>query len=158
MKLAEGARKKGATVIHSPFVFNEKYFEDHQMKGIVKAVADGDAFREGTWGAEFIDELKPQEGDEVVSGKCTLCGFNNTNLENLLKEGNIKNVVIGGFLTNFCVESTARTAYDKGYGVTIMKDATAATSTEEQNHSEEKIFPLIGQTLSVDQFLDQLQE
>ena len=35
MKLAEGARKKGATVIHSPFVFNEKYFEDHQIKGIV---------------------------------------------------------------------------------------------------------------------------
>ncbi|UCE05136.1 MAG: cysteine hydrolase, partial [bacterium] len=110
------------------------------------------------WGSEIIDELKPQEGDKVVSGKCTLCGFNNTDLENLLKEGNIKNVVIGGFLTNFCVESTARTAYDKGYGVTIMKDATGANSEEEQNHAEAKIFPLLGQTLSVDQFLDQLEE
>ena len=158
VKLAEGARNKGALVIHSPFVFNEKYFEDHQMQGIVKAVADGDAFREGTWGAEIIDELKPQEGDKVVGGKCTLCGFNNTNLDELLKEGNIKNVVIGGFLTNFCVESTARTAYDKGYGVTIMKDATAAQSEEEQNHAEAKIFPLLGQTLSVDQFLEQLEE
>ena len=158
VKLAEGARKKGATVIHSPFVFNEKYFEDHQMQGIVKAVADGDAFREGSWGAEIIDELKPQAGDKVISGKCTLCGFNNTNLENLLKEANAKNVVIGGFLTNFCVESTARTAYDRGYAVTIMKDATAANSMEEQNHSEEKIFPLLGQTLSVEQFLDQLEE
>jgi ureidoacrylate peracid hydrolase len=158
VKLAEGARKKGAVVIHSPFIFNEKYFEDHQMQGIVKAVADGNALREGTWGADIIDELKPQEDDKVLSGKCTLCGFNNTNLENLLKENNIKSVVIGGFLTNFCVESTARTAYDKGYGVTIMKDATAANSEEEQNHSEEKIFPLLGQTLSVDQFLDQLEE
>ena len=158
VKLAEGARKKGAMVYHSPFIFNEEYFEDHQMQGIVKAVADGGALREGTWGAEIIDELKPQEGDKVVSGKCTLCGFNNTNLENLLKENNIKNVVIGGFLTNFCVESTAHTAYDKGYGVTIMKDATATNSKEEQNHSEEKIFPMLGQTLSVDQFLDQLEE
>jgi ureidoacrylate peracid hydrolase len=158
VKLAEGARNKGALVIHSPFVFNEKYFEDHQMQGIVKAVADGDAFREGTWGAEIIDELKPQEGDKIVGGKCTLCGFNKTNLDELLKEGNIKNIVIGGFLTNFCVESTARTAYDKGYGVTIMKDATAATSEEEQNHAEAKIFPLLGQTLSVDQFLEQLEE
>jgi ureidoacrylate peracid hydrolase len=43
-----------------------------------------------------------------------LCGFNNTNLEALLKEGGIKNVLIAGFLTNFCVESTARSAYDKG--------------------------------------------
>jgi ureidoacrylate peracid hydrolase len=157
-KLAQGAREKGALVIHSPFVFNENYFADHQMQGIVKAVADGGALREGTWGAEIIDELKPQEGDEIVGGKCTLCGFNKTNLDELLKKDNIKNVVIGGFLTNFCVESTARTAYDKGYGVTIMKDATAANSEEEQNHAEEKIFPLLGQTLSVDQFLEQLEE
>ena len=74
------------------------------------------------------------------------------------KDANIKNVVIGGFLTNFCVESTARSAYDKGYAVTIMKDATAANSMEEQNHSEEKIFPLLGQTIPVDQFLNQLEE
>jgi ureidoacrylate peracid hydrolase len=79
-------------------------------------------------------------------------------LDELLAEGNIKNVVIGGFLTNFCVESTSRTAYDKGYGVTVITDATAANSQEEQNHSEQKIFPLLGQTLSVDQFISQLEE
>lgn len=157
VRLAEGAREKGAVVIHTPFVFNEEYFGEHKMEGIVKAVADGDAFREGTWGAEIIDEMKPKEGDRVVGGKSTLCGFNNTNLEKILKESNIKNVVIGGFLTNFCVESTARTAYDKGYGVTVIKDATAANSSDEQNYVEEKIFPLLGQALSVDQFLSQLE-
>ena len=157
VKLAEGARKKGAMVIHTPFVFNEKYFKDHEMIGIVKAVADGNAFREGTWGAKIIDELKPKEGDKVVTGKCTLCGFNNTDLEKIIKKANIKNIVIGGFLTNFCVESTARTAYDKGYSVTVIKDATAANSSEDQNYVEEKILPLLGQTLSVDQFLSQLE-
>ena len=157
VRLAEGAREKGALVIHTPFVFNEEYFGEHKMEGIVKAVADGDAFREGTWGADFIDEMKPKEGDQVVGGKSTLCGFNNTNLEKILKEANIKNVVIGGFLTNFCVESTARTAYDKGYGVTVIKDATAANSSDDQNYVEEKIFPLLGQTLSVDQLLSQLE-
>ena len=152
------ARKKGALIIHSPFVFNEKYFGDHQLQGIVKAVADGNAFREGTWGAEIIEELKPQEGDKVVGGKCTLCGFNNTNLDELLKESNIKNVVIGGFLTNFCVESTSRTAYDRGYGVTVIKDATAANSEEEQTTLNRKYSLLLGQTLSVDQFISQLEE
>ena len=156
-RLAEGAREKGATVIHTPFVFNEQYFGEHKMEGIVKAVADGEAFREGTWGAEIIDEMRPKEGDKVVAGKSTLCGFNNTDLEKILEKANIKNVVIGGFLTNFCVESTARTAYDRGYGVTVIKDATAATSSDEQNYAEEKIFPLLGQTLSVDQFLSQLE-
>ena len=59
---------------------------------------------------------------------------------------------------NICVESTARTAYDMGYGVTIIQDATAANSEDEQNHSEQKIFPLLGQTLSVDQFISKLEE
>jgi ureidoacrylate peracid hydrolase len=157
VKLAEGAREKGAMVLHTPFVFNEKYFEDHSMVGIVQAVADGNALRKGTWGAEIIEELKPKKGDQVVTGKCTLCGFNNTDLEQIIKEANIKNVVIGGFLTNFCVESTARTAYDKGYSVTVIKDATAANSSEEQNYVEGKIIPALGQTLSVDQFLSQLE-
>jgi ureidoacrylate peracid hydrolase len=157
VKLAEGARKKGAVVIHAPFIFNPKYCDEHQMKGIVKAVADTNAFREGTWGAAIIDEMKPQGGDKVVGGKCTLCGFNNTNLEELLKAAKVKNVAVAGFLTNFCVESTARTAYDKGYAVTVVKDATAANSPEDQNYTEEKIFPLIGQALSVEQFLGQLE-
>jgi ureidoacrylate peracid hydrolase len=157
VKLAEGARKKGAVVIHAPFIFNPKYCDEHQMKGIVKAVADTNAFREGTWGAAIIDELKPQGGDKVVGGKCTLCGFNNTNLEEQLKAAKVKNIAVAGFLTNFCVESTARTAYDKGYAVTVVKDATAANSPEDQKYTEEKIFPLIGQALSVEQFLGQLE-
>ena len=157
VKLAEGARQKGAVVIYAPFVFNPQYCSEHEMKGIVKAVADGNAFREGTWGAAIIDELKPAAGDQVVGGKCTLCGFNNTNLGELLQGAKVKNVAIAGFLTNFCVESTARTAYDKGYAVTVIKDATAATSPEEQKHAEEKIFPLLGQTLTVEEFIGQLE-
>ena len=39
------------------------------MQGIVKAVADADAFREGSWGAVILDELKPQE-NEVKNRYC----------------------------------------------------------------------------------------
>jgi len=157
VKLAEGARQKGALVVHAPFIFDQDYFNLHDMKGIVKAVADGNAFRPGTWGSTFIDELQPQSGDKTVQGKHALCGFNNTNLAEILKAAKIKNVAVAGFLTNFCVESTARTAYDKGYAVTIVKDATAATSPEEQKYAEEKIFPALGQTLSTADFLKQLE-
>lgn len=156
LKLASGAREKGVLVIHAPFIFNPSYYDEHQMVGIVKAVADADAFRANTWGAEIIDELKPTDSDKIVGGKCTLCGFNNTDLGEILKNSGVKHVVTSGFLTNFCVESTSRTAYDKGYSVTIIKDATAATSSEEQQHAEEKIFPAIGQVMSTDEFLAQL--
>jgi nicotinamidase-related amidase len=153
VKLLNGAREKGAVVVHAPFIFNPDYYDEHQMVGIVKAVADADAFRADTWGAEIIDELKPAGGDKVVGGKCTLCGFNNTDLNEILQQSGVKNVVTAGFLTNFCVESTSRTAYDKGYAVSIIKDATAATSPEEQQHAEEKIFPAIGQVITAEEFL-----
>jgi nicotinamidase-related amidase len=156
VKLAEGARAKGALVIHAPFIFSQQKFDQFSPVGIVKAVADGGAFRAGEWGAEHIDELKPQGGDKVVSGKDALCGFNGTDLDEILKDGQVKNLAVAGFLTNFCVESTTRTAYDKGYGVTVISDATAATSQEEQSHSEEKIFPALGGSMSVDEFLGQL--
>jgi len=157
VKLAQGARAKGALVLHAPFIFNQQKFDQFKPVGIVKAVADGGAFRAGKWGAEIIDELKPKAGDKVVSGKNALCGFNGTDLEKILSQAKVKNVAIAGFLTNFCVESTSRTAYDKGYAVTVIKDATAATSKEEQVHAEEKIFPALGGTMSVEEFLGQLE-
>ena len=44
----------------------------------------------------------------------------------------VETVVLGGFLTNCCVESTMRTAYEKGFNVITLIDATATTSAEGQ--------------------------
>merc|ERR1712227_680251 len=41
-------------------------------------------------------------------------------------------VVLAGFLTNCCVQSTMRTAYEKGFNVITLTDAMATTSTEGQ--------------------------
>ena len=40
--------------------------------------------------------------------------------------------VLGGLLTNCCVESTMRTAFEKGFNVVTLKDCTAATSEDGQ--------------------------
>jgi nicotinamidase-related amidase len=72
--------------------------------------------------------MKPAEGDLVCKGKSGLCGFASTNLDFLLRQNGCKNVVLGGFLTNCCVESTMRTAYELGYQVYTLKDCCAATS------------------------------
>jgi len=51
-----------------------------------------------------------------------LSGFTNTQLKHLLQQRQIKNVAIAGFLTNVCVEATARSAYDLGYRVVVIRD------------------------------------
>ncbi len=66
------------------------------------------------WNADFHESMIPQAGDLVVEGKKGLDAFPGTNLESLLKENGIETLALSGFLTNCCVESSMRTAYEKG--------------------------------------------
>ena len=64
--------------------------------------------------ADPTESMIPQAGDLVVEGKKGLDAFPGTNLESLLKENGIETLALSGFLTNCCVESSMRTAYEKG--------------------------------------------
>jgi len=103
-------------------------------------VKEGAAFQDGEWGAAICDTMAPAEGDIVVKGKGGLCGFKSTNLDFVLRQNEIKNVIMGGFLTNCCVESTMRTAYENGYKVYTLKDCCAATSQAAQDAAIEHNF------------------
>lgn len=73
--------------------------------GILSGVKAGECFVANTWGADFVDVMRPAQEDIVVSGKIGLCGFESTNLDFILRQNKIDNVVLGGLLTNCCVES-----------------------------------------------------
>jgi ureidoacrylate peracid hydrolase len=151
------ARKLGATIIYAPISFTDDYRElNDQPYGILKGVVDSKSFRKGTWGAEIVDALKPGPRDIVVEGKRGLCGFASTNLDFILRSRGITNVVLGGFLTNCCVESTMRTGYEKGYNVVTLKDCTAALSEEEQRLAVEKNYPMFSRPMNHDEFLAEL--
>jgi ureidoacrylate peracid hydrolase len=138
---ADACREKGVTVMHAPIAFEKGHNEiSHKPYGILAGVRDGAAFENGTWGAEFCSAMTPKEGDVVVKGKSGLCGFESTNLDFLLRQRGIKNVILGGFLTNCCVESTMRSAYEKGYRVYTLKDCVAATSLAAQEATLEHNF------------------
>ena len=121
---------------------------------------DGDpvtgAWVEGTPGPEIIEELEPAEEDVVVSGKQTLDAFLSTPLDYILRANRIEWVALVGFHTNWCVESTARSAYDRGYRVAVVSDGTATDTQAEQDYAEEYIFPNIGEVLDAEEFLDSL--
>ncbi len=114
------------------------------------------AWVKGTPGPEIIDELKPQKGDIIVRGKKTLDAFWSTALDYILRANMIEWVAICGFHTNWCVESTARSAYDKGYRVVVISDCTGTDTQEEQDYAEKYIFPKIGLVMDHNQFLQAL--
>jgi ureidoacrylate peracid hydrolase len=153
----ERARELGATIVHAPITFTEDYRElTSEPYGILKGVVDSKSFRKGTWGAEIVDDLRPESRDIVIEGKRGLDAFASTNLDFILRSRGITTIALGGFLTNCCVESTMRTAYEKGYNVITLKDCTATLSEDEQRLAVEKNYPMFSHPVNHDEFIDEL--
>jgi nicotinamidase-related amidase len=141
--VVDAARAAGVTIMHAPITFAPGYGElSRHPYGILKGVVDGNAFVKGTWGAAIVDDLTPAEGDILIEGKRGLDTFASTNLDFILRGRGISTVILAGFLTNCCVESTMRSAYENGYRVITLTDCTAATSAEEHDNAIAYDFPM----------------
>lgn len=68
-------------------------------------------------------------GGEILE-KSQFDAFYKTDLENRLKEKGIKQLIICGVMTNLCCETTARSAFVRGFEVVMPVDATAAYNYE----------------------------
>ncbi|MFC0407193.1 cysteine hydrolase [Roseomonas elaeocarpi] len=156
--VAAEARRRGVTILHAPISFAENYPEiPAEPYGILAGIVQSRAFRKGSWGAGICVEMSPQEGDIVVEGKRGLDCFASTNLDFILRQRGIANLAIAGFLTNCCVESTMRSAYERGYRVVTLTDCVATLSPEEQRASIEKNFPMFSLPLAHGAFLAGLE-
>lgn len=147
--LVERARAAGVTIMHAPITFAPGYGElSKHPYGILKGVVDGNAFVKGTWGAAIIDELTPAEGDILIEGKRGLDTFASTNLDFILRSKGIDTIILGGFLTNCCVESTMRSGYENGFRVITLTDCTAATSQAEHDNALQFDYPMFSTPLT----------
>jgi nicotinamidase-related amidase len=72
----------------------------------------------------IVDQVAPQ-GDETVIVKHFPNSFVQTELDERLKAASSHNLVLAGFMTHMCVNSTARGAFNLGYAPTVVASATA---------------------------------
>lgn len=88
-------------------------------------------FKEGS------DEVKYDSNLKIVKGsfeftKNRYSSFTGTGLDKFLKMVKAETVVIVGFMTNFCCESTTRDAHGLDYFVDFITDATGAPALSEE--------------------------
>jgi nicotinamidase-related amidase len=151
--VVDAARAAGATIVHAPIQFAAGYHEiTSHPYGILKGVVDTNAFVKGTWGAEIVDDVKPGEGDIILEGKRGLDAFASTNLDFILRSKGIQTIALGGFLTNCCVESTMRSAYERGYEVVTLTDCVAATSADEHHNAIKYDYPMFSKPMTGREF------
>jgi len=135
-KIINSARSKGVKVIYIASSYSPD-FQDAGTRNSPNWYKNADFYflREhpewhdkflirGTWGAEIVDELKPQQGDIIIE-KQRYSAFVGTNLDDTLKAYNIRYIVFTGIATNVCVESTVRNAFFLDYFPILISDAVA---------------------------------
>lgn len=77
----------------------------------------------GAW----LDGLAPQAGEPIIQ-KDVNSGFIGTDLELRLRQLGAHRLVIVGYFTNFCVETTTRMAGNMGYDTYLVPGACATTN------------------------------
>ncbi|MFZ2874523.1 MAG: isochorismatase family cysteine hydrolase [Phycisphaerales bacterium] len=101
-------------------------------------------FVEGSQEAEYSEGLvRPAGSSELVKNRYS--AFAGTKLDQQLRKLGVDKVAICGFMTNFCCESTARSAHDLDYYVDFIVDATGSPGTE--NMDEKEIRKVVGELL-----------
>lgn len=75
----------------------------------------------------LVPELVPAQG-EVRIHKRFNSSFEDTTLEQELARLGVTHVVLAGAMTNWCIRSTAYGALDRGYDLTLIKDAHTTAS------------------------------
>ena len=108
-KAIENARAESIPVI----------WVQHSDEGLVLESAD--------W--EIVPELTPLPTEPKVR-KLYRSSFEETNLEEILKDLGVSHLYVCGAETNNCVRHTSHTALEKGYHVTLISDAHTTTGFE----------------------------
>ena len=143
------AKDNQCLVIATPIMFSDDYSELDNPIGILKICKDVGAFKKSGHGSETIKEFKEWDGELIeLPGKTGLNAFSNTSLQAILQENEIEELIIAGVVTSVCIDSTARSAADRGYMVSVISDCTAGRNNFEQEFYCKEIFPIFANVKS----------
>jgi nicotinamidase-related amidase len=141
-------------MISTPIVFSKNYSELIEPTGILKTIKEVGAFKKGSAGSETISQFEPFKHKIIeISGKQGFNAFINTSLEAVLRKNNITNVAFAGTVCSICIDSTGRSAFDKGFHVTMLSDCISGRTVFEQEFFCKEIFTLYANVISSKEFI-----
>ena len=120
-RLVEAWRGLGATIVYTRHCHrgpSDTGMMGRFYRGYIDCAAPDSA---------LSDCVKPAPG-ELVIRKNTYDSFLGTNLQQHLERMGIEQVLITGVMTHLCCETTARSAFCRGFEVYVSADATASST------------------------------
>jgi ureidoacrylate peracid hydrolase len=109
----------------------------------------------GTWDADLIAEIKPDDLSNVIT-KRRDSSFYGTNLDKKLKEAKADTLILCGVDTSICVETSLRDAFNLGYDVILISDATASMDARRYECTLDDVRRFFGLVIDTNEFLSEL--
>jgi ureidoacrylate peracid hydrolase len=110
-----------------------------------------------TWDADIVDEIKPSPMDHVVI-KRRDSAFQDTEIGVWLKSIGIDTLAFCGIDTSICVEASLRDAFNNGYDVILISDATASGNIKHSESTLEVVRDYYGLVMDVKEFARHLPQ
>lgn len=150
-------RLNDVLIISTPIIFSPDYKELVEPIGILETIKNVGAFRKGEKGSETIAEIKQFDNKIIeIEGKQGLNAFINTDLEKTLADNDIIDVAFAGAVCSICIDSTGRSAHEKGFKVTMLSDCISGRTVFEQEFYCENVFPLYASISTSQDFLKEI--
>ncbi len=146
LRLVDAARKNGTEVI----------FVQHDA-------GPGSGMSAGDEAFEIIDELRPEPGEKVFVKTINSC-FGNRVFKAYLEQQEDKGLMIIGLQTNYCIDATVKSAFERGFDVIIPE---GSNSTFDNNYMSaettvryynEDVWEEIVDAVSMEEALEMLSE
>lgn len=153
------ARDQKLSVIHVQVGFRPGLPEISSRNSLfssIKNSAQHQQLFQGPAGA-IHPAVRPQ-GEEIIITKHRISAFAGTDLDMILRAGEIETLILFGIATSGVVLSTLLHACDADYRLIVVKDCCADRDPEVHNCLVEKLFPLRASVVTSGKLIEALRE
>lgn len=124
----DACRVSGVPVAFTKFTVDEDFnYEFYWRMASQRGLDVGGERREfapETHEAQIVPQLEPSDGEPVFE-KCGYDGFAGTKLEGWLGSNGCDQLVLCGTVVNWCVDSTVRASFHRGYETVVLADVVS---------------------------------
>jgi ureidoacrylate peracid hydrolase len=111
----------------------------------------------GTWDADIVDEIKPLSDDYIVV-KRRDSAFHDTEIEVWLRSLGVDTIIFSGIDTSICVETSLRDAFNIGYDIVLISDATASSNKKHYESTLDNVKGYYGLVMDLKEFSQYLPQ
>ncbi len=152
-KILNKCREKQIVPIH---IRIQSHLNDAKDTGTLHKSA-GMFYPPNGFASEFCDEAKPLDGEIILNKTCS--GIHvGTHIDRILRNLDIKNVIVVGFYTDQCVSTSIRDLADLGYKVDMIEDAMNAMSQERHENALQGIKFIYANCETTDSLLKRMED